>query len=295
MNAPDADTILLLMWLAGVAVLLGLGVAAFGYVLLRRNRDWLTERLQWVERQTERIWPWGARFLQARLNRAEWHGLTLTFSVVVFVGLVALFAAITEGWLGEEGLYTVDRAVHRAIGGALRPWVIDTMHAITYLGDIITTLLVAGVLVVVFVRRKAWEGLLALVLVLGVGEGILWGMKFIFARSRPESPLVTAAGASFPSGHTFTATVLWGFVLFLIWRWSSEPWVRGLATVLCVSIMLLVGMSRILLSVHWVSDVLGGLTIGLAWLVTSLVLARAVAARQGWRGEGWGKRFSNVE
>lgn len=272
----------LLLWLTGLAILLAVAVLAFAYVLVQRNRDWLVERLQRLGAMLEARWPWAGRVLRTRLDQDRWQGLALTGAAAVFVLMVAAFVGITEGWIERDELYVVDRAVQQALAGALSPALVSAMAALTHLGDVLAAVLVGGVLVVVFLMRRAWERLVALGLVLGVGQGVLWGLKALFSRPRPSDGLVAAAGASFPSGHTFTAVVLYGFLLVLVWRWTDRPGLRGGATVLLGTAMLAVGLSRIVLGVHWVSDVLGGITIGLAWLACSLVTARALGAQLGW-------------
>ncbi|HYE57025.1 MAG TPA: phosphatase PAP2 family protein, partial [Rhodothermales bacterium] len=101
--------------------------------------------------------------------------------------------------------------------------------------------------------------------------------KSLFGRARPDGPL-GASGFSFPSGHTSGATLLYGFLLFLVWTTRLPRPVKWLSTALLGLLIVLVAVSRIVLSVHWVSDVMAGFVLGLTWLSFSLVAVRAVAA-----------------
>src|SRR5262249_36644059 len=83
-------------------------------------------------------------------------------------------------------------------------------------------------------------------------------------------PLVTLSSASFPSGHVMGATLYYLFVAGLIavsvqqWRW------RVLACVTAVGLVLLIGLTRLYLCAHYVSDVLGAMAAGVAWLAAFL-------------------------
>ena len=104
----------------------------------------------------------------------------------------------------------------------------------------------------------------ALFAVLGLGGavGIALIMKLIFHRARPElwPRLITEHGASFPSGHATTAAALVTFVTLLLWR---TQW-RWPAVILGALYALLVGYSRLVLGVHYPTDVLAGWLTGLS-------------------------------
>ncbi len=92
--------------------------------------------------------------------------------------------------------------------------------------------------------------------------------KDFFERPRPhfEVNSYAAGGWSFPSGHATGAMVTYGMIAFLIaWRWPGR-WHTWLATALLASTILAVGLSRMLLGVHWFTDILGGYLLGLTWI-----------------------------
>src|SRR5690606_40932915 len=101
-----------------------------------------------------------------------------------------------------------------------------------------------------------------------------------WARPRPEDSLVQAIGDAFPSGHSYTAAALYGFLIYLIWGWTEHPWLRVSLTAALGTIAVLVGVSRVMLRVHWFSDVLGGCALGLGWLVCSVISTRLLLDRR---------------
>ena len=97
-------------------------------------------------------------------------------------------------------------------------------------------------------------------------------------RPRPivDNPVATALGKSFPSGHTMSATVVYGALLVAFWRMLPKRW-RPVAVAATVCLVLAVASSRLLLGVHFLSDVIGGFLLGIAWLSGS------TAAFKTWR------------
>ena len=83
---------------------------------------------------------------------------------------------------------------------------------------------------------------------------------------RPRPGLGSAGGWSFPSGHAMGAMTTYGMIAFLVaWRWPGR-WFAWLAIVGLAAIILMVGLSRMLLGVHWFTDILGGYLHGLTWI-----------------------------
>jgi undecaprenyl-diphosphatase len=113
-----------------------------------------------------------------------------------------------------------------------------------------------------------------------VGGLIDTAVKILVDRPRPvvDHPIATALGKSFPSGHAMSSTVTYGalaLVFLPLLPRRSRPWALGGVVLLVLAI----GTSRLFLGVHFVSDVVGGFILGLAWLSAS------TAAFSIWRTE----------
>lgn len=262
-----------LLWLATAITVCGLLVVAYGYILLDQRKLELYGALDgWMTRRVPAPWSW----LKARVSSTRRLHVGLGASALVLATLTFLMAELTESWLHRDKLFIVDHFVYRALVRSSIPEVDTVLGAITRLGSFDVALVLSLVLAVVLVYRRAKHDLLALLLVMALGELVAWGMKLVFARPRPADSLVAAAGSAFPSGHSFTAIALYGFLAYLVWGWTDRTWLRLTATAVCGAIVLGVCASRIVLRVHWFSDVLGGFTLGLGWLVASLLLTRSL-------------------
>ncbi|ACY14375.1 phosphatase PAP2 family protein [Haliangium ochraceum] len=281
LRAPTSAEI----WLALTAALLVLLALAFAYLSARRHSDALLARFRrWDERISATApGPW--QFLKRRFQRSVPFGLGLTLATAIFLVAVYLFAEVTDSWTEQGKLYHLDRLVNEQLGGAFSSGlVLQALRLATYFGAVPSMIVIAVLLALWLWRQRARSDLLALVLVSAGGQALLWSLKFLFARQRPGEWLTSAVGYSFPSGHSFTSMVLYGFLLYLVFQRSSRRLWRVLAAIALPALILSIGVSRVLLSVHWVSDVLGGYGIGLAWLVFSLAAAHVFEAARRARG-----------
>ena len=105
-----------------------------------------------------------------------------------------------------------------------------------------------------------------------VGRGLAEAQKYMIARVRPdlEPHLVVVKTSSFPSGHA-TSSMIFYLTVALALTMGSR-WHRP-AAALAILLSLLIGISRVMLGVHWPSDVIGGWAFGLLWVLLTLRLA----------------------
>lgn len=132
--------------------------------------------------------------------------------------------------------------------------------------SVVMVLLVAGTFYLLRYRKEAFFTVLTLL------SGLVsWSLKILINRPRPTQDLVQiiekARYQSFPSGHTLFYTVFFGFLILAMGNLRSLPSAARISVSLFSAVMIfLVGISRVYLGAHWLTDVLGGFMLGLVCL-----------------------------
>jgi membrane-associated phospholipid phosphatase len=215
---------------------------------------------------------------RAQVSAGAWLGLWLALGGGVVLASAALFAEAMEAMDADEELGVFDTRLAEVLAQRMAPGALRAVGLATHLGDPLTL----TALVVLVGAALLWRGHRALALgwvVACAGNGVLNRLlKQIFERVRPlhEHGFAVADGYSFPSGHTSGALVVYGMLAYLGVRLLPQRW--HLAGVLLAAALASgMGASRVLLQVHWASDVLAGFASGLAWLavcITAIELRR---------------------
>jgi undecaprenyl-diphosphatase len=203
-----------------------------------------------------------ARLLD-RQNRSLTPLLAVTTAALVFTILLVL---VRLRW---RPLESVDHGAAAHINGLVagHPVLVAVVKAVTFLGSdgVLWTLI--GVSAVFLAFRRRWRLVLYL-LVTGAGALVMDPiLKDLVGRLRPvvAHPIAHGGGNSFPSGHSLGSIVCYGAVFLVFLPAARGRW-RTVFTAVIVTLVALIGISRILLGVHYLSDVLGGWTLGIAWL-----------------------------
>ena len=127
-------------------------------------------------------------------------------------------------------------------------------------------IIVATLLLVLLIKNKKIGGMIASNVVLcSVINTII---KHIFLRPRPVGiKLIEQGGYSFPSGHSMMAVAFYGLLIYIIWNTKWRNVWKIFTTTLLVILILLIGISRIYVGVHFASDVIAGFSLSLAYLI----------------------------
>lgn len=142
---------------------------------------------------------------------------------------------------------------------------VQIAKAVTILGDWEVFLVVSLPLVFFLLYRKQYEMLGFFIGSTIIGQIFLFVLKILVARERPPGiELVEANGYSFPSGHVFFGTVFWFALGYIATNAHRE---RKYLWAVPILFVLLIAASRVILSVHWLSDVAGGFLFGLFWIL----------------------------
>ena len=228
------------------------------------------------------------RLVDRRRLVARYFGLHAAASFVASAGAVIAFFELADAIGSGADLAAFDRALAAALARELDAPLLRLCGTLTHLGDPrLLWPLAIGVAVLLLWRG---ERLLALGWSVTTGGGALlnWGLKQLFARTRPvhEHGFAAADGFSFPSGHASGALLVYGMLAYLVVRHSARRWHLPVAA-LALTTIVFVGASRVLLQVHWFSDVLAGWANAAAW--TALCIAGLEAVRLAGRGRVAGR------
>ena len=181
-------------------------------------------------------------------------------------------------WLAmlTVGTGAADDDILRALYAGGHPALVVTARAFTGLGSAWVAIPVAlGAVALLLWLGRRREAVIAF-LVIAVGRLLVEAQKYAVARLRPEDEvhLVPVSTPSFPSGHSANSMILCltlAILLFGRTRWRHPAIAVALLLSVCI------GLSRLMLGVHWPTDVIGGWTFGLLWVLVALPLAeRAV-------------------
>lgn len=98
-------------------------------------------------------------------------------------------------------------------------------------------------------------------------------LKYILQRPRPtEYRIINESGYSFPSGHSMVSMAFYGYLIYLIYKYAKNKYVKWTSIILLSILIGLIGLSRIYLGVHYTSDVLAGFLISISYLITYITI-----------------------
>jgi undecaprenyl-diphosphatase len=220
--------------------------------------------------------------VRRRWSATRYFGAQLLAGGLVLVGAGWIFGGIAEDVVDGEPLTSLD--AHLAAwfhAHAIAP-VTQFMLGVSAMNGTVGISIMTVMLALFFARKRDWYWLLGLVLAVPGGMLLNLLTKFAFHRHRPVfiDPIVTLSSYSFPSGHALASTVFYGtLAAYLVPRVKSagqRPAILAAAFLMVI----LVGLSRIYLGVHFLSDVLAAVAEGLAWLALCMVAVASLRRRQ---------------
>lgn len=200
--------------------------------------------------------------------------LRMGLGALAIVGASMAFAELADEMGDGEGLGRFDEAVAARLADTLAPAVLQVFALLTHLGDVIVLTLVSVAAIVWLLRQRRWRLALAFGLVTAGGGVLNRILKSVFERVRPlheHGMGVVADGYSFPSGHSAGSAVVYGMLAWLLLRSTPQRWHAPIVAA-AASLVFTIGFSRVMLQVHWASDVAAGLASGTAWLLTCVLI-----------------------
>ena len=242
-----------------------------------RVRAWLDERRDnrfwgWVGRAAGPAWriagrpaamgaELAARFGSGRLTPG---GLGLELTTLLALAAVGTYSFFFVGYIASQpGLPGVDSAAADvAVELAFDP-LIDAARVLTEIGSFPAVAAAALATAIWAGARRRWADVVTLVAGTGLSWLLVHAAKAAYDRDRPDGGLVDVSLSAYPSGHTTYAVALVACATILV-RAGAGWAVRFAAVTVAIGAVVLVGLTRVYLRVHYVTDVLGGAALGVA-------------------------------
>lgn len=218
-------------------------------------------------------------FVTNRFARGHFSGLILTVLTLLNMYILALFAGLVEDVVEADSIVTTDLFVSQHMSVLQDSSIVPAFVFITSLGSTpITCFIILLTVILCAVVRQPY--ILVGLLISTIGStAFTFLSKMVFQRARPIDILLMEHTYSFPSGHATISIALYGFVAYMAIRFSThfvrQVRILSLALLLC----LFIGLSRIVLNEHYLSDVMGGFLVGTLWLTIAISMTEWLTAR----------------
>ena len=135
----------------------------------------------------------------------------------------------------------------------------------TLLNNLIFLITLTVILVILIKNKKIGLSIFSNLIIITVLNQLL---KRILQRPRPtEFRIIEETGYSFPSGHSMVSMAFYGYLIYLIYKYVKNKYVKWISIVLLSILICAIGVSRIYLGVHYTSDVLGGFLVSISYLI----------------------------
>lgn len=191
------------------------------------------------------------------------------FKWFLFIMCLIVFIILSILVCTKNDIY-IDSLVYNNIKRLISNNLTKSVIQLTYLGSAIVVIGITLFTLIIFKNKK--YGLLMSIDLLSITIFQIV-LKNIFVRNRPiDINLIEESGYSFPSGHSLTAMAFYGFIIYLIYKSNLNKKLKRIYIILFSIIILLVGLSRIYLGVHFFTDVLGGFTFSICFLVIFITI-----------------------
>ncbi|MFA5995867.1 MAG: LssY C-terminal domain-containing protein [Patescibacteria group bacterium] len=224
---------------------------------------------RWYQRHPRLI-----RLILNRFKLNKFSGLFLTLLIMLFIYILVLFFGVVKQVITSDFVTATDAGLENLLYVFRNHTAIQVMLWFTLLGktDIVIGIILLFLLILILRNNKKY--ILPLLVTVG-GSGLFsYITKLIVHRPRPNfTAFYLEPTFSFPSGHATIALALYGFIAYYLWR-TQKHWQHKMNYIFCLIVIIIgIGISRLYLGVHYLSDVIGGYLLGATWLIIGISIA----------------------
>lgn len=253
-------------------ILIGLGVIVFLWFVFWAIQRFFYELARIINKFVDRAWDWlnthhSSKFFIKMItnvqNPRDHHQLHL--ALLCLISLI-LFIIILIDHIFKLSLTHLNEPVFHFLQ-SLRNRPTDTFFILfTLLGAPVIVSTTAVITAAILAWKKQWRACAHLILTLLLVALCVSLFKHLHHSPRPDDFLILDKSTSFPSGHTTFSLAVYGFITFLIAQRTSQEW-RWITYLIASFIILFITLSRIYLGAHWLTDILGSITLGFTILL----------------------------
>lgn len=220
------------------------------------------------------------QFIKQRLNRENFSGFPLTLFFIAFVYVLSLFFGIIQDIITSDVIVAADARVANLLFAFRDTELVKIFTWITLLGKwqiVVSSGIVLSLILWLWKKRIY---LLPLWVTIAGSELFNSLGKLAFHRSRPDVALYIEDTFSFPSGHATIAIAFYGFLVYILFRQIKKWKYKINALFFGIILIFAIGLSRLYLGVHFLSDVWGGYLLGALWLLIGITISEWLQHRK---------------
>lgn len=200
----------------------------------------------------------------------------IKYAILILCSVI--FAIFTYKVVADKTIY-IDSIVYNYISSnIINKNRTEIVKVITNITSPIMVIITALILVLAIKDKKIKISLVINLLGITIINNLI---KVIIARPRPEiNKLVTETGYSFPSGHSITSMVFYGYLVYLTYKYINNKKIKIPLIIFLILLIPTIGLSRIYLGVHYTSDVLCGFLLGIIYLILFISISKKYLERK---------------
>ena len=207
-------------------------------------------------------------------NLLQLVSLEILVTAVIF--LLALFAfsfIVHEALYEREDIF--DKNVIQFFSTHSSQAFIEVMKRITFFGSTSFLFPAYVVLIAWHISKRRSQYAIDITVIAVTSMSMMFAIKQFFHRQRPQLPIIKdITGYSFPSGHTLSSFIFCSILIYLVWKGSLQPAPKYILITLLLLSSLAIGLSRVVLNVHYATDVIGGFCLGIIWVIISFAIIK---------------------
>lgn len=212
-------------------------------------------------------------FLSERMDRSQFKGLSLTLLSLTFFYILALFAGAVEDVVTSDTIVSIDHTIAQLFSTFRTQDITSIFVWITSLGRAQVILLMLSLTAIsLYISKRTWL-IFPLIVSSGCSTAFTWLGKMAFHRARPEEAILLETSYSFPSGHATISVAFYGFITYILIRSIGSFKVQINLLFAGLILVGLIGVSRIVLAEHYISDVWAGYLVGSLWLIVGISIS----------------------